>query len=171
MKGLQMIIRGEQEADAAAIDEVTAAAFKDNPHSQQTEVFIIRELRKAGALAVSLVAQVDGKVVGHVAFSPLAVSDGSAGWYGVGPLSVTPALQKQGIGSALMNEGISLLKSQGAKGCVLVGYPEYYRRFGFENTSDMSLEGVPPEVFMALPFGESRAHGSVQFHNAFRTKG
>ena len=166
-----MRIRKERESDIDAISELTAAAFKDNPHSQQTEVFIIRALRADNALAVSLVAEIDGRIAGHVAFSPVTVSDGSDGWYGVGPLSVVPDLQRQGIGSALMNEGLALLKARGAKGCVLVGYPEYYKRFGFYNPPDLILEGVPQEVFLALQFGNSKAQGSVEFHKAFFATG
>lgn len=162
-----MIIRQEKESDIQAISELTAAAFKDNPHSLQTEVIIIKELRAAGALTLSLVAEIDGKIVGHVAFSQVMISGSGDGWYGVGPLSVAPELQKKGIGSALMKKGLAILEARGAKGCVLVGYPEYYKRFGFNNSSDLSLEGVPPEVFLVLYFGDSKAQGSVQFHKAF----
>lgn len=70
-----------------------------------------------------------------------------------------------------MNEGLSLLKSGGAGGCVLVGDPEYYKRFGFKNISDLTLEGVPPRNFLALPFGENRPKGSVEFHKAFSATG
>lgn len=162
-----MIIRTEKESDIDAITAVTSAAFKDNPHSRQTEVFIIKELRAAGALSLSLVAEIDGKIIGHVAFSPVAISGGSDGWYGVGPLSVAPELQRKGIGTALMREGLAILEARGARGCVLVGYPEYYKRFGFNLSSELSLEGVPPEVFLALSFGNSKVQGSVQFHKAF----
>jgi putative acetyltransferase len=121
-----MIIRNELESDFEAISAVTKAAFANHPHSNQTEQFIVNALRAANALAVSLVAEVDGKVVGHIAFSPVTISDGSQNWYGLGPVSVLPGFRKQGIGKFLIHEGLSLLKALGAKGCVLVGDPKYY---------------------------------------------
>lgn len=112
-----MIMRDETPADADAITAVTAAAFRDHPFSHQTEPFIIRELRRAGSLALSLVAESDGRVVGHVAFSPVAMSDGTPGWYGLGPGSVLPEYQRRGIGSALINTGLERLRAGGARGC------------------------------------------------------
>ena len=96
--------------DIEAITQVTIAAFENHPISHQTEHFIINALRAAGALTISLVAEIDGQVVGHIAFSPIAISDDTTNWYGMGPVSVLPAHQKQGIGTALIDEGLSLLK-------------------------------------------------------------
>lgn len=118
-------------------------------------------------MTVSLVAEVGGKVVGHVAFSPITLSDGSQDWYGIGPVSVLPELQRQGIGKSLIREGLSLLKALGAKGCVLVGDSGYYERFGFRNLPDLVLTGVPQEYFLALEFEMSGARGAVMFHQAF----
>ncbi len=161
-------IRDETAGDVDAIASVTLAAFRDHPHSRQTEAFIIRDLRAAGALALSLVAEEeDGRVVGHAGFSPVVMSDGTAGWYGVGPVSVGPDRQRRGIGSALMTAGIARLKSMGAKGCVLVGDPAFYTRLGFRNAPALTLEGVPPEVFLALPFDAAIPTGRVTFHPAF----
>ena len=128
-----MIIRKETESDIEAIFQVTQAAFANHPYSHQTEPFIVNALRAAQALAISLVAEVDGKVVGHIAFSPVDIADGSPDWYGLGPISVLLALQKQGVGKPLMREGLALLKASGAQGCVLVGDPRNYERFGFRN--------------------------------------
>ena len=166
-----MIIRDEKASDIEAISEITAAAFANHPHSQQTEPFIIHALRGANALALSLVAVVEGRVVGHIAFSPVSISGRSCDWYGVGPVSVVPDCQKRGIGKALIQEGLSVLRSQGAKGCMLVGDPNYYVPFGFRNLPELVLEGVPREYFLVLPFGENRASGVVEFHEAFRAKG
>jgi putative acetyltransferase len=166
-----MIIRNEKASDIEAISEVTIAAFTNHPHSQNTEQFIINALRAANALAVSLVAVMEGKVVGHIAFSPVSISGRSCDWYGLGPISVLPDRQKQGIGKALIHEGFSVLRSRGAKGCALVGDPDYYKRFGFRNIPDLILEGVPQEYFLALPFGENSASGVVVFHEGFRAKG
>ncbi len=85
-----VLIRDETEGDAAAITDVTVAAFESMEISNHTEQFIIEALRAAGALSVSLVAEVDGRVVGHIAFSPVRISDGTDGWYGLGPVSVLP---------------------------------------------------------------------------------
>ena len=128
-----MIIRNETGSDMEPISKVTIAAFKSLAISQHTEQFIINALRKANALTVSLVAEIDGQVVGHIAFSPVTISDGSTGWYGLGPVSVFPEHQKKGIGKSLIHEGLSLLKKKGGQGCVLVGHPDYYLRLGFQN--------------------------------------
>jgi len=147
-----ILIRSETDTDVGEIAEVTVAAFKTMEISNQTEHFIIAALRVAKALTISLVAEVGGRVIGHIAFSPLTISDGTQDWYGLGPVSVLPEYQRQGIGKALIEEGLSRLKDMKARGCCLVGHPEYYRKFGFENMSGLVHEGVPPEVFFALSF-------------------
>jgi putative acetyltransferase len=167
----EMIIRNETDADVEAIHDVTVAAFKDVPVSGQTEQHIIAALREAGALAVSLVAEIDGRVVGHIAFSPVTLSDGSPEWYGLGPVSVLPGYQGQGIGKSLINEGLSLLEGMGARGCCLVGDPNYYERFGFRNIPGFVLEGVPQEVFLALPLEGGIPQGVVEFHRGFLADG
>ena len=167
----KLLIRDETEHDAAVITEVTVAAFASLAISHHTEQFIIEALRSARALTLSLVAEVDGCVVGHIAFSPVAMSDGSRNWYGLGPVSVLPMCQRRGIGKALIQEGLSRLKALGAKGCCLVGHPQYYRQFGFENVAALGLEGVPPEVFFALPFDGRLPQGTVTFHDAFKATG
>jgi len=166
----QILIREEREADVEAIAEVTRSAFESLEISNQTEHFVISALRTAGALTLSLVAVLDDRIVGHIAFSPVAVSDGTQGWYGLGPVSVLPELQQRGIGSALIREGLSRLKGLGAAGCCLVGHPMYYRRFGFETVSDLQLEGVPPDVFFALSFDGKLPKGKMMFHEGFGAK-
>ena len=166
-----MILRNERVTDIEAITEVTIAAFKNHPISNQTEQFIIKALRAAGALTISLVAEIDGQIVGHIAFSPVTVSDGATGWYGLGPISVLPEYQRQGIGQALINEGLALLKDIGGQGCALVGDPNYYKRFGFRNYPELVHEGVPQEVFLVLPFTEKIPKGIVAFHEGFKANG
>jgi len=165
-----MIIRNEKESDFAAISQITYAAFLNEPHSRHTEQFITGALRKAGALTISLVAVIDGNIAGHIAFSPVEISDGSAGWYGAGPLAVTPELQKRGIGSALMKAGIAALKKKNANGIALVGDPNYYTRFGFKNIPHLIYEGIPQEYFMALPFTSAIPKGIVKFHKGFEAE-
>jgi putative acetyltransferase len=167
----QVLIRSETSADAGAIAEVTVAAFRTLAISRQTEHFIVAALRAAGALTISLVAEADGRVVGHIAFSPVTTSDGSSHWYGLGPVSVLPQYQRRGIGSALIEKGLARLKDLGARGCCLVGHPEYYRRFGFQNVHGLVHEGVPEEVFFALSFDGHMPQGTVEFHEAFQATG
>ena len=160
-------LRPETPGDATGIAGLTSAAFLAAPHTSHTEAQIVDALRGAGWLAVSLVAESAGELVGHVACSPVAVSDGSAGWYGLGPIAVLPARQGEGIGSALMHAALQALRAQGAAGCVLLGEPGYYQRFGFRPEPGLVLPGVPPEYFMALPFGATVPRGEVSYHPAF----
>jgi len=167
----KITIRNETDDDVNAITEVTAAAFKTLEISNHTEQFIVAALRAAKALTVSLVAEVDGQVIGHIAFSPVTISDGTRNWYGLGPVSVLPAYQRQGIGKALIREGLSRLKEMKAQGCCLVGHPDYYRKFGFDNTPELVHEGVPQEVFFVLSFHGQTPQGTVAFHEGFKADG
>jgi putative acetyltransferase len=163
-----MKIRHEAPQDISAIEKITIAAFGGKPYSDQTEHLIINRLREARAMSVSLVAEMDGKVVGHVAFSVVTINGEDKGWYGLGPVSVSPELQKQGIGSKLIGKGLSIIREKGAKGCVLEGNPAYYQRFGFKAYPGLFYEGAPsPEYFMALPFYDDVPEGKVEFHRAF----
>jgi putative acetyltransferase len=164
-------IREETGLDAQKIGEVTKTAFAHHPYSSHTEHLIVAALRCADALLVSLVAEVDGRLVGHVAFLSVTISDGSRGWYGLGPVSVDPDFQKQGIGRALIAKGLALLREAGANGCVVLGEPGYYERFGFKNNPGIILENVPQEYFMVLPFNTNSAKGSVTYHEAFSVQG
>jgi putative acetyltransferase len=164
-------IRDETPGDFAAIGAITAAAFAPLAISSHTEQFIVEALRAAGALSVSLVAEVDGEVVGHVAFSPVSISDGSAGWYGLGPVSVRPDCQRRGIGKALIKEGLARLSRLGAAGCCLVGHPDYYRQFGFANAPGLTVDDVPAEFVFALAIAGSMPQGNVTFHEGFRAIG
>lgn len=164
-------IRPEKSGDIEIIAHITELAFRSHPYSNQTEQFIITELRQADALSVSLVAEIDSQVVGHIAFSPVIISDGSQNWYALGPISVTPEFQRQGIGQALVNAGLDALRSLRAEGCVLVGDPGFYGRFGFRNRQECTLAGVPPEFFLSLPLGLHPAVGNVTLHAAFSAHG
>jgi putative acetyltransferase len=167
----KIVIRNETDADVGTITEVTIAAFKTLAISNHTEQFIIEALRAAKALTVSLVAEVNGRVIGHIAFSPVTISDGTRNWYGLGPVSVLPEYQRKGVGKALIQEGLSRLKDLNAHGCCLVGHPDYYRKFGFKNMSGCVHEGVPQEVFFALSFDGHTPQGTVAFHEGFKADG
>jgi putative acetyltransferase len=163
----KMIVRNETNDDVNAITDVTISAFRTLAISQHTEQFIIVALRAAKALTLSLVAEIDNLIVGHIAFSPVIISDGSQNWYGLGPVSVLPAYQRQGIGKALIREGLLRLRTLNAQGCCLVGHPDYYKKFGFRNIAGLIHEGVPQEVFFALSFDGNIPQGLVTFHEAF----
>lgn len=166
-----IIIRNETHDDVGAITELSVAAFKTLEISNHTEQFIIRALRAANALTVSLVAELDGRVIGHIAFSPVTISPGTPNWYGLGPVSVLPEYQRQGIGKALIKEGLSRLQAMNAQGCCLVGHPDYYRKFGFKNVPGFVHAGVPPEVFFARSFDGHTPQGTVTFHEGFKADG
>jgi len=164
-------IRNERPGDIASIAYVTEEAFKTLEISDHTEQFIINALRAAGALTISLVAEMDGNVIGHIAFSPVTMSDGTSDWYGLGPVSVLPDYQGQGVGKVLIEEGLSRLNDINAKGCCLVGHPDYYKKFGFNNVTDLVHEGVPQEVFFVLSLDGNIPRGEVTFHDAFKATG
>ena len=163
-----MLIRPEQPTDHAAIGALTAAAFAAVEHSDQTEPEIIARLRAAGALTMSLVAIDGGEVVGHIAFSPVTIDGVDLGWFGLGPMSVKPGRQSQGIGSALVRQGLDRLRDRSAAGCVVLGDPAYYARFGFERDATLRYEGAPPDYFMRLVLTDRAApQGRVDYASAF----
>jgi putative acetyltransferase len=167
---MKIEIRDESAADVAAIEAVTAAAFLNAPHTSHTEQFVVNALRRAGKLAISLVADAGAEVIGHVAVSPISISDGASAWFGLGPISVLPEHQGRGVGSLLMREALRILRVRGAAGCVLLGEPEYYGRFGFQADANLILREVPPQYFLAISFGTSRPHGTVSYHEAFNAQ-
>ena len=118
-------------------------------------------------MTISLVALDQDDIIGHVAFSLITIDGEDKGWYGLGPVSVRPDRQKGGIGGKLIREGLARLARSGAKGCVVLGEPDYYRRFGFENHAALRLEGVPAEYFMAKAFDGPLPSGRVSYHAGF----
>lgn len=164
---LDIQIRAERSGDVEAIHRVTELAFRDALHTDHTEQLIVKALRQAGALIISLVAELGSDVVGHVAISEVTISDGSANWFGLGPISVLPEHQGKGIGSQLMKNALAELKTKGAAGCVVLGEPNYYERFGFRAVDRLVLPGVPSEYFLARSFDGSFPQGLVAYHEAF----
>ena len=161
-------IEPERPGDALEIGRITTAAFAPMPFSEGDEARVIEALREAGALSLSLVAiAAEGELVGHVAFSPVRI-DGRAGdWYGLGPVSVAPSMQRRGIGIALITEGLDRLRGLDAGGCVLLGNPDYYRRFGFVSDPAVTYQGRPNRYFQRLVLRGPAAKGDVSFHPAF----
>lgn len=165
-----MVIRDERPEDAAAISRLVTAAFRDAPHSDGTEAAIVEGLRAASALTASLVAIGGEGLLGHVAASPVTLGGADAGWYGLGPVAVAPEAQRRGIGSSLVRAALERLSGIGAAGCVVLGDPAFYGRFGFHPDPALVLEGVPPVFFQALRFS-GNARGRVAYHAAFRSDG
>lgn len=161
------LIRPERPGDEAAIDSLTQAAFRDHPLSRHTETLTLAILRRTHALSVSLVAEVGELVQGHIAFSAVSVSGGADGWFGLGPMAVAPACQRQGLGANLVSQGLKALRDQGASGCVVLGDPSYFLRFGFRSTPALRLEGAPAGCFLSLPFLRAIPLGTVRYHVAF----
>lgn len=168
---MSLNIRLENPSDIESIDNVTVAAFLNAQHTDHTEQFIVKALRNARALTISLVAEDENKIIGHVALSPVTISDGSNDWYGLGPISVMPDEQGKGIGSKLMDVAIAELKKLNANGCVLLGDPNYYHRFGFVPVDNLILADVPPEYFQALLLQGSYPKGNVTYHESFLAQG
>ena len=160
-------IRAETPQDSSGIERVHIAAFANHPFSHQTEHLIVKALRADDALAVSLVAEADGKIIGHIAFSRIRISGAECRWFLLGPVGVLPDQQRKGIGIELVRQGLEEIRRLGADGCVLVGDPAYYSRFGFTQTNGLTVEGVPPQYCLWLPMSESSPRGTVEHHAAF----
>jgi predicted N-acetyltransferase YhbS len=159
-------IRPERPEDHAAIRAVTIAAFEGSAYGHNGEADIVDALRAAGALTVSLVALEDDELVGHAAFSPVRISAADGDWYGLGPLSVAPGWQGRGVGHSLVREGLREIEALGAAGCVVLGDPAYYGRFGFE--SDPTLYYREPSPYLQrLVLRSAAPSGEVRFHPAF----
>jgi putative acetyltransferase len=162
----RLAIRDETPADVAAIHDVEGRAF-----DRAGEADLVDRLRADGALAVSLVAELDGRVVGHVAFSPVAI-DGARAVVGLGPVAVVPPLQTCAIGARLIEEGLARARERGARAAVVLGHPDYYPRFGFVRSTHFGIRypNVPAEAFMAAevaPGALEDARGVVRYHPAF----
>lgn len=165
---MKLMLRNEQSRDIDAIFELTRAAFLAEEHSSHTEQFIVNALRRSGQLTLSIVALEGERLLGHIAASPVLISSGAAGWHGIGPVSVHPQRQGQGIGSLLMKQALTALRELGSQGCVVLGSPGYYARFGFQAQPGLTLPGVPAEYFMAQSFTARLPGGEVSYHPAFK---
>lgn len=166
---MQPTIRAERDGDRGAIHDVICTAFAGMPYADGDEAGLVDTLRAEGALSVSLVAEVNGRIVGQIAFSPAQASDGSQGWYALGPVSVVPAHQRSGIGSTLVRAGLKVIRESGAVGCILTGNPAYYVRFGFAVSSSNAPDGEPVEFFMVKVFSGQQPKGPIYFHKAFHS--
>ncbi len=166
---IHLLIRSERPEDDEAIHALTATAFAPMWFSSGTEQAIVRELRKAGDLTLSLVAEHQGRIVGHVAFSPVTINGAHNGWFALGPISVEPAMQRRGIGKAMIEEGLAKLQALGASGCALIGNPDIYERVSFERDGLLTHEDLEPRFVQRIVFRGSPPRGELQFARAFST--
>lgn len=167
-----MIIRPETNREAPIIEAVILMAFKDHPHQDlqkgTVEHLIVYKLRQQNALTLSLIAVENNSIIGHIAFSPITINGTQQDWFVMAPVSVLPDYQNKGIGSQLIEEGLKLLKERNANGCVVLGEPNFYTRFGFQQQSTLSLENAPQEYFMAKTLNAKEIPtGKVELHSAF----
>ena len=161
------MIRNERPEDERAIAALIEQAFRNAQHSDGTESAIVDRLRAARALTLSLVFADDAQIVGHVAFSGISISMRENGWYGLGPVAVDPSRQRNGIGTALIDAGLAMLRQSGAGGCVVLGDPAYYARFDFRNVPPLRYPPAPAEYFQALVWSGGAPAGDVTYHPAF----
>lgn len=166
-----LTIRPEAPSDIPIIHRIVEAAFANAPRTSHTEHYIVSALRRAGALSVSLVAEHGGSLVGHVALSPVTTTAEDEHWYGLGPISVLPERQGKGIGAELLRAALTQLQAIGAAGCVVLGEPSYYSRFGFCPEPGLVLKGVSPKHFLAISFTPKIASGEVSYHESFGAAG
>lgn len=168
---MKIIIRPETPDDISAIYQVNQLAF-----DRENEARLVDTLRSNGAVTLSLVAQMDDKIVGHILFSPVTVANGDHQWNAValGPMAVLPAFHKQGIGSALIRTGLKELKTAGHDIVIVLGHPQYYPRFGFKPSKPFGINwevNVPEEVFMVAELRENALNGKsgiVRYHPSFK---
>lgn len=141
----RMLIRRECSADVDAIRTVTTRAFDGMPYSNGSEPRLVDALRadRGWIPALSLVAEVDGAVVGHVVCTRATVAGQPS--LGLGPLSVDPAWQRRGVGSALVHAVLGGADALGEPVVVLLGNPAYYHRFGFKLASEYGIEPPVPQ--------------------------
>jgi len=164
-------IRPETLDDGLLIDVIQYAAFKNHPQhapgAQPTEHRIIRALRDGDALAVSLLIEMNGEAVGHIALSPASIGRDASGWLLLGPVGVLPARQGSGFGSALVRAAVRQAQARNAAGVVLVGDPGFYARFGFARVPGLAWPGVPDQYVLALPLADRSPRGDIACHPAF----
>ena len=164
---MDVLIRPERSEDHQAIHDVTQRAFARMPYADGNEQELISRLRDAGVLALSLVADHDGHIIGQVTITPAEAADGSLGWYALGPVAVEPAFKHQGIGSAMISSAIDWMKTQVAAGCILIGNPAYYGRFGFQPFPQLAPADQPAQFFQILPLGVAEPPCIIAFHPLF----
>ena len=167
---MKIEIKVEESQDVNVIFRLNQAAFESD-----SEANLVNNLRSSGSLLLLLIATMERKIVGHIAFSPMKIDGFSElSLVGLAPMAVLPDLQKQGIGSKLISESISRLKTMGVDAVFLLGHKEYYPRFGFKPSySTFGIKSryeVPDEVFMAKELKPNildKVAGQVEYSKEF----
>ncbi len=164
-----LTVRPEAPADHEAIHRIHCAAFPSD-----AEALLVQALRQQASPLISLVAEQDSLICGHILFSPVQLNCAEDSLImGLAPMAVEPAQQSRGIGSQLVSAGLTACRELGAIAVVVLGHPRYYPRFGFRAASDFGLDcdyEVPAEAFMALelqPGSLAGKSGTVQYHPCF----
>ncbi len=164
-----MIVRPERTSDHQAVFSIHAAAFETG-----AEAKLVNVLRRIADPVLSLVAEIDEAVIGHILFSPVTLDgDPALSLMGLAPMAVSPERQRQGAGSLLVTEGLNSCRSLGAVGVVVLGHPDYYPRFGFVPSSQYGIRSeydVPDDTFLVQelrPGALAGKAGLVRYHEAF----
>lgn len=160
-------IRPEVNGEEQAIRDLTGRAFAPMPFADETDQELPGRFRRAGKLRLSLVAQSGTEIVGHVALTQAIHHSSADNWFALGPISVEPAWQRQGIGTAMIAEVRRWLVANGAAGCILVGDTNYYSRHGFMLASEHCPHNEPPEHFMVLKLKGAIPSGRFAFDPLF----
>lgn len=170
----QLIIRAEKTTDIEPINQLILLAFANHPHQDPnlgvTEHLIVQNLRQSAALTISLVAEYQAQIIAHVAFSPIQVNHQKSNYHVMAPVSVLPEFQNCGVGTQLIKNGLIKLQQFNSDGCVVLGDPEYYQRFGFHHNHKFSAKGAPKPYFMAQSFTDHHHLNNaaeITFHEAF----
>jgi len=165
-----MIIRAETEDDFAAVQSINLSAFPEDGESR-----LVNNLRENAQPIISLVAEVDGKLVGHILFSPVTLdSKSSLQLMGLAPMAVLPAYQRQGIGSVLIEAGLEKCRLAQYGAVVVLGHPDYYPKFGFTASSNFAIKSeydVPTDVFMIIELEKGYLEdcsGTISYHEEFK---
>jgi putative acetyltransferase len=164
------LIRDEQATDYDAVRALNASAF-----DTAAEARLVDALREQAAPLVSLVAEQDGAIIGHILFTPVALSGrDDLEIMALAPMAVAPSRQRQGIGSALVSAGLDRCRALGAGAAVVLGHPAFYPRFGFVPSVRFGIVceyDVPQDAFMVVelePGFLQNASGTIRYHAAFR---
>jgi len=160
-------IRAERAGDEGGVAAVIQSAFREAAHSTGTEAQIVDRLRATGCLQSYVALDEAERLVGQVAFSPVRIDGQKCGWYGLGPVAVLPERQGKGIGAALIDAGLTRLRASGARGCVVLGDPAFYARFGFHPDPVLVYPKAPANSFQRLVMAGNAPSGVVTYLAAF----
>ncbi len=154
---MRIEIREEQPADCQAIRYVNEAAF-----GRPDEANLVEALRNEGVVLLSLIAEFESRIAGHILFNRMSIETlaGSVAAVSLAPMAILPDYQKMGIGSRLIRDGLSRLRDRGEAVVIVLGHTDYYPRFGFSAAKARCLESpFPADAFMALELADGALEG------------